>query len=295
MCYQPLHLKDNIIAPCGVCPRCVQNTRVEWMARNLIHSKYFKNRYFVTLTYDQDSIKLLPFDEETMLYLREKSHYQNWLKRLRKIYNISYYGVHEYGDRTKRPHYHFIIYTDDEINDFDKYWSYGFTSTYQAKISAIHYVSGYVQKPFRYFRNKDEYLRAIYKNNPIKLFESLRNLRIFENTKKMMSLKPAIGSQLLDNADIVKYIRDYSLEYSVYPPLAIDGKTYKLPRYYIKKIFTDDERKRIYDDYLSNYNESLIEKAKLNNLSVPEYIRNRQQVGYIRFTKMLKNRQNENF
>lgn len=41
-----------------------------------------------------------------------KRHYQLFFKRLRKWYGkpIRYFGTGEYGSKTQRPHYHFIIF-----------------------------------------------------------------------------------------------------------------------------------------------------------------------------------------
>jgi hypothetical protein len=66
--------------------------------------------YFVTLTYNDESLP----DNKSL----DKRDAQLWLKRFRKLYpsgTIRYFLVGEYGEKTMRPHYHAVLFTDREI------------------------------------------------------------------------------------------------------------------------------------------------------------------------------------
>lgn len=71
-------------------------------------SKLHKENCFITLTYDQEH---LPRD-----YSTDVSHFQLFMKRLRKKYDekkIRFYHCGEYGDTFRRPHYHAILFGFD--------------------------------------------------------------------------------------------------------------------------------------------------------------------------------------
>lgn len=295
MCYTPISLKKNnknLIAPCGKCSQCIQRNRAEWMCRNLIHAKYHEHALFATFTYSNDCIKELPYNDKADLHLRHPTHMRNYLSNLRYyIPDLSYYGVHEYGDNTQRPHYHLIIYTDsdDSHEKIESLWKYGYTSLYPAKQQAIHYVSGYVQKETYYNRVSISYLdyltNTLGKNDP-KYLESYRNRLIFEETKKLMSRRPAIGHQLLDDQEMVNWIREQALTNNSYPRLELNGNTYRLPRYYIKKLFSDEEREKIYNLYLDNYNDELINESKKQNKTIKQLKRDKQHYKEMKLKQM---------
>lgn len=95
--------------------------------------------FFVTLTYSEEH---LPCDGSVSV-----RHAQLYLKRLRSMCHprkVRYYVVGEYGDRTKRPHYHLALFgllSEKEIRDS---WSYGHvhvgTLTQQSSAYLVSYV-----------------------------------------------------------------------------------------------------------------------------------------------------------
>lgn len=252
MCLTPLII-NSLTVPCGNCIECVQASRSEWMYRNLVEQSHYKNSYFVTLTYDEDNLATLDFNSEVGLAYERKEDRINFFKALRNRYgkeSIRYYGCFEYGDKTYRPHYHFIVYTNDDIATevFGSVWCYGQVHVEKSRQAAIHYVSGYLQKPMRRYNHKEEYLRVICRNDMDALFDALFNLHLYRNTKKYMSTHPAIGSSLLEDKQLCEWIRSYTFEHLNYPRLGFFGREYKLPRFYIKKLFTDEERRLIYEN-----------------------------------------------
>lgn len=100
---------------------------------------------FLTLTYrDED----LP--DEARLCKRDL---QRFIKAIRNHYRgrkrqIRYYACGEYGERTRRPHYHAILFGvyQHEIQEVSELWPYGgvFAGTFTE--NSAQYVAGYVCK-----------------------------------------------------------------------------------------------------------------------------------------------------
>ena len=96
----PLHI------PCGQCTGCrIEHSR-QWAMRCVHESKMHDLSCFITLTYDD---KHLP-DGGTLV----RKDPQDFLKRLRHhVGKFRFYGCGEYGDTTRRPHYHLVIFGYD--------------------------------------------------------------------------------------------------------------------------------------------------------------------------------------
>lgn len=182
-----VYLIDPIPIPCGSCIGCRTDRSREWKIRNCMEIPYHAFNYFVTFTYDDDH---LPFNEfgEPVLLLKDM---QDFWKRLRKKYQVSYFMCGEYGENTLRPHYHALIYSDKDFPGFSlwspyKYlnetlqniWKNGQVIVEDVQPGSVAYVSGYVEKKL-----KD----SNYELYPVKPFT-------------LMSRRPAIG---------FRYIRDH--------------------------------------------------------------------------------------
>lgn len=102
---------------------------------------------FVTLTYEDAPPKLNVGDT------------QRFLKRLRKRIPIRYFLCGEYGEKTKRPHYHAVLFGTDlrggayNIDDrlygnpiLDAIWGHGQAAIGNFEMSSACYVAGYVNK-----------------------------------------------------------------------------------------------------------------------------------------------------
>lgn len=281
MCVQPLLIQKKLVTyevPCGHCYQCQQKRRSEWTARLLIEHKEYPNAYFITLTYDEENIKKLDYVEEVDLYLPKKSDYQNFLKRFRKKYECRYYGVHEYGTKTYRNHYHIILFLQDEkakitnkiINDI---WGLGNTTIDKANQARMHYMTKYLNKPYRQYNVTLDKLQEI--EDYVTYTKELKQHILYHYTFNFMSLKPALGSSLFNNKPLIKYIRDTALRNGYYPSLKLITKTFPLPRYYIKKIFTEDERNKIYRLGLKNKSKQELLQANELNLTLDELKENK--------------------
>jgi len=161
---------------------------------------------FVTLTYDNDH---LPEDENVSV--REL---QLFLKRLRKKgHKISYYACGEYGSKNYRPHYHLIMFGVSKYDkkDIEDAWSKGDIDVGTVKPQSIRYVLNYTKKAIdgRIYKGMAAPFQRMSKGIGNKISEDLKK-KIFQDG----------------------YI-------------TLDGFKYSIPRYYLGKVFTEEEVEQI--------------------------------------------------
>lgn len=201
--------------PCGKCSGCRADKSREWSVRLYHELQSHKRATFVTLTYNDGNY---PDDGKI-----NKKHLQDFFKRLRfhSQVPIRYFASGEYGEKTRRAHYHAIIFGDDfrdgsvpvdhqlYTNEFlQRTWRNGFVSCGDVTLQSIMYVAGYTQK-----KNADP------------------------DTFIMMSKRPPIGENWLNN---------YYDEVVKNECITIQGQKFKIPRAYLKRReadFTDYKRK----------------------------------------------------
>ena len=127
--------------PCGKCECCKDKKAREWACRAMCESQCSNAiPYFVTLTYNDSC---LPKNGV------RKGSCQRFMKRLRINYErltgcvsqIRYFICAEYGSKTKRPHYHALLWNldilnADEIVDLiQRSWSFAVSKKYYNKVS----------------------------------------------------------------------------------------------------------------------------------------------------------------
>lgn len=116
---------DAKVIPCGHCIGCRLEYAKEWANRGYLESKLHKESWFLTLTYNDES---LPQNNSL-----NKKDLTLFIKRLRKRtkQKISYMACGEYGEEGQRPHYHIILFglhlePDDLYNckilNHENYW-----------------------------------------------------------------------------------------------------------------------------------------------------------------------------
>lgn len=158
-CLEPIVLNSGLVVPCGKCELCRSAARSDWSVRLQLHSAQYQNMpLFVTLTYNEDNL-VYADDVPTLC----KSDIRGFIKRYRdgmNLYNTdwSFFGCGEYGDSFGRPHYHLLLFGDNQLFDafqkgqylaeeiVTKYWQKGFVKVVIADWSGIHYVTKYVMK-----------------------------------------------------------------------------------------------------------------------------------------------------
>lgn len=92
--------------PCYKCVGCVLERSRQWAMRCMDEASLYRDNCFITLTFND---KHLPLNRGL-----DKSHFQNFMKRLRKFVGesqmIRYFHCGEYGPLNGRPHYHALLF-----------------------------------------------------------------------------------------------------------------------------------------------------------------------------------------
>lgn len=154
-----------------------------------IENSFSEGSVFLTLTYNDENLPINEFGEPTLV----KKDWQDFMKRLRFHFSdlrLRFFSVGEYGSTYGRPHYHAIIFNLPFSKDLDsvisRIWNKGFVKVGDVNPKSIRYVAGYMEKI-----------------NP-KKYENR------ENEFRLMSRKPAIGSQILGFSPEMLGINDLS-------------------------------------------------------------------------------------
>lgn len=146
---------------------------------------------------------------------------------------IRYYMCGEYGEKTKRPHYHAILFgydfKDKKIlstrggnklytsETLDKIWGKGHATIGEVTFESAAYVARYIMKKVNGKNQNEHYQELDTETGEIKIREPEFN---------HMSLKPGIGARWLE-----KYATDVFPEGRV----VVRGHQSKSPKYYDKK------------------------------------------------------------
>jgi len=246
-----IHLKPHngkpgewLDLPCGQCIECRLERTRQWAVRITHEATFYQDNWFLTLTYNQDK---LPRS-------LEHEHFQAFWKRLRQhqarleLESPRYYMCGEYGDKTKRPHYHAIafglkindlklyskskdktLYTSETINNL---WRMGEVKIGAVTFESASYVASYCTKKVTGKNAAEHYTRTDENTNEI--YE-------IEPEYSRMSLKPGIGQ---------KWIEKYTDDVYNHDHVIINGRPQKAPRYY--------------DKYLEKTEPTRLEKHKAN-------------------------------
>lgn len=171
---QPLYSRDrDTFRPCGQCDHCRINIRREKKHRMMLEARCHPVSSFLTLTYDDDH---LPEDCSV-----DKEHHQTFIDNFQVAFKrkfkrkLRYFMCGEYGEKTERPHYHYILFgyppcpsggarwvgkkyvpcTCEICKFISDRWPYGHILLGTFTPESAQYVAGYVQKKMT--SNSSEY------------------------------------------------------------------------------------------------------------------------------------------
>ena len=182
--------------------------------------------WFVTLTYSPENVP-----ENGSLNPADPKRFVERLRR-RTRRRLGYYLCGEYGSKTKRPHYHAVLYGADLLDrarrttrhgapvwvspTLETAWGLGHHELTPVNAAAAYYVAGYVTKKQRPQDAPHQWTRV----NPL-----TGELVELEPEFMRSSRRPAIGRRWIE-----RYWRD------VYPrdAVIVDGRETRPPRYYDK-------------------------------------------------------------
>lgn len=225
-CFHPLIVKDKKHptierqVPCGKCPACRRAYQLQWIVRLKEELKHSAAGYFVTLTYE---------DSQNPCF--DKKRVQKFLNRLQ--HKVKYHGsslkyflISEYGDTTGRPHHHALFFLSKYIDNFSAFiakgWPFGFIQVGDISDRRINYVTQYCLK------KRGTASAVDWSEYPDEL-----------NPNKCKFISQGLGLGYI--SDAIKYYHKQGLVTRYQTDLLYS----KLPRYYMDKIFTEDELEQI--------------------------------------------------
>lgn len=147
---------DPLNLPCGRCIGCRLERSRQWAVRCVHEASLYERNCFITLTYAPEH---LPADGSL-----NKSHFQKFMKRLRKKYGagVRYFHCGEYGEKNRRPHYHACLFNFDfpdrelwSVRDgvrldvsqaLQELWPFGFSTVGDVTFESAAYVARYITK-----------------------------------------------------------------------------------------------------------------------------------------------------
>lgn len=218
----------GLCVPCGTCILCREEQARQVAVRIAHHSQGFDESCFVTLTYSDQHLPA-----------HGSLHYpdlQKFWKRLRinldrryGIKRIQYYAVGEYGDKSKRAHYHACIFGHAFLHNrvitqtvpylvwtnpfIEETWGLGGVRIGALTFQTANYTASYLAKKLR---RKQQYVRVDEDSGElIKLVQP----RAFSSTK------PALAKEWLEQWGERVYEHDR---------VVINGRPQKPPKYYDK-------------------------------------------------------------
>lgn len=235
---------DSLQLPCGKCVGCRLDYSKCWAVRIMHEASLFDNNVFITLTYNNEN---LPSDLSL-----NKSHFQKFMKKLRKQYSgiqpvvdekgkvtypIRYFHCGEYGKATiannyiARPHYHAILFNID-FDDKRLYkrtnsgsflylserlssiWANGYVSIGEVTGESASYVARYAVK--KIYEEGGEFQR-------VTLNRETGEIVNVGPEYVTMSRRPGIGARWYEQ-----------FKGDIYPDdcVFIDGRKIKVPRFY---------------------------------------------------------------
>lgn len=207
---------EELFLPCGKCYRCIMRRVNGWAFRLDQEFKRAISADFITFTYDT---RFVPINAEGNLVL-DKSHLQKFFKKLRKCTpsKIKYFACGEYGTKTKRPHYHAIIF-NAKLLDIEKKWDLG----------AIH--RGDVNPATSYYT-----LKYMCKGLPKRWWKE-QGL-----TPEFQVMSKGLGDNYLSPSMYKWHASDL---YSRYYCPTYDNIKVPMPRFYREKIYSNEEREQL--------------------------------------------------
>jgi hypothetical protein len=158
--------------------------------------------------------------------VRELGHKKCEVKNVSKP--IRYFAVGEYGSKTRRPHYHILLFNMDIANTdpIGTKWKFGHVDCGTVTGSSINYTTKYM---FKQWFKKDKRVRPF----------------------TLMSKKPIIGQNYLD-----KYGK-YHIINGELTTRDMNGRSRRLPKAYLQRLFTNKEdrialSKKCFEEHVEN-------------------------------------------
>lgn len=224
---------------CGNCIECRRLRQREWRVRLQEEIKHDKTGKFVTLTFSEEALEKVQKEAESknaniVAGKAIRLFTERWRKKYKKT--IKHWLIAELGhENTERLHLHGILFTELDEEGIAERWQYGKVDTgYSMNEKCINYITKYVTKV-----DKD------HKGFIGKIFTS-----------------KGIGKKYIGGWDskIAKKNNEYRLP---------GGNKTSLPIYYKNKLFTEEEKEKLWIQRLEE-DTLFVNKRKIKNISTEE-------------------------
>lgn len=225
--WNPPECKDYrvlyVTAACGKCLECRKQKQREWLVRMSEELRNNPNAYFMTLTFSEEGYnevkKLCEKGDENTIATKAV---RLMLERIRRKTgkSMKHWFITELGhERTERLHLHGLVWGINSDKLTEEKWNYGmtFTGTFVNE-RTINYITKYITKI-----DKDH-----------KEFQG------------KILCSAGIGSGYLSRADSSKHT--YKKGETIETYRLKNGAKINLPIYYRNKIFTEEEREKLFID-----------------------------------------------
>ncbi len=232
----------RMTVPCGQCTGCRLERSRQWAVRCMHEASLHEDNCFVTLTYSDS--ELPPFG--TLV----KEDFQKFVKRLRRRVHarIRYFHCGEYGESSRRPHYHALFFGLDFADKvpwrishghqiwrssfLEEVWTHGNSEIGSCTFESAAYVARYCVKTLQNLRfrkgSRESYLAAL-DDEYSRVCEETGELIPVAPEYVTMSRRPGIGSGWFDKFGPEVFPSD---------EVIVRGKSCKPPRFY-DKLFAD--------------------------------------------------------
>ena len=232
--YNPPKCEDErllyVPVGCGNCIECRTQKAREWQVRLNEEITSNKYAYFVTMTFSEESMnnlatELKDNDENYIATIAVRRFLERYRKKNKK--SLRHWLITELGhNNTERLHLHGLLFNEKELtnDEISKYWQYGYTFTGDyCTAKTINYIIKYVTK-----------IDNEHKDYQAKIFctAGLGKKFITDQIKK-----------------VYKYDETNIKEYYKLP----NGQKVNLPIYYRNKLFTEDEREKLWINRLNKH------------------------------------------
>ena len=209
---------------CGKCIECMKQKALQWKIRLLEELKVQNHAYYITFTFSPDSLKKL-CEESGLKECNAIAGIaiRRYLERWRKTYKKSqrHWFITELGhEGTERIHLHGIVFSPFPIEKatFERYWQYGNIRIGDyCNLKTINYIAKYITK-----------LDRDHKNYVPEIFCSAGIGNGYTN-------RPLVRQ-------IHKFREDKTTEFYRFPA----GNKANLPIYYRNKLFTEEQREKLW-------------------------------------------------
>lgn len=225
--------------PCGQCVGCRLERARQWAVRCMHEASLYERNCFVTLTYAEDHLP-----PGASLRYRDFQRFMRELRRAHPAARIRFFMAGEYGELTKRPHYHALLFNFDFEDkriwrttsaghrlytsaELEKLWPHGHSSIGEVSFDSASYVARYCLK-----KVTGQFSEAHYAG------------RVPEFAR--MSLRPGIAGPWL-----ARFASDVSPDGRV----VVNGRKARAPRYYDKALAVshpDDAERLQYERVLAS-------------------------------------------